>query len=119
MQLNISQEEYFNQRRKALNESNFSRLYTFDENGVAQYNDSDLGLAWLADLVAKDEYGNTKYTNEEQYNMIVAQGFGAYMQQDSSGKLIEKAVDEEGNESEDQTAFYAASIDAWWETINS
>ena len=93
MQLNISQEEYFNQRRKALNESQFNRLYTFDENGTIQYNDSDLGFAWLSDLVARDEYGNTKYTNEEQYNRIVAEGYGAYMQQDSSGALIEMEKD--------------------------
>ena len=119
MQLNIDQEDYFNQRREKLNESQFKRLYTFDENGTLQYNDEDLGFAWLSDLVAQDEYGNTKYTNEEQYNRIVAQGYGAYMQQDSSGALIEMERDEEGNLKEDQSAYYAKAIEAWWDTIDS
>jgi len=54
--LALSQEDYFNKRRKQLNNSPLSELYTFDESGQLHYKEGS--YKWLADLYTTDDYGN-------------------------------------------------------------
>ena len=109
-----TQQEFFNLRRSQLNGSAFSRFYTFDENGQLKYNDSDLGYKFLAELMARDDYGEAKYSAEQQYNMLVGAGMEAYMKYDSSGTEI--LMDED---SEDQSSFYSSSVQAFWDLVDS
>ena len=109
-----TQQEFFNLRRSQLNNGAFSRFYTFDENGQLKYNDSDLGYKFLAELMARDDYGEAKYSAEQQYNMLVGAGMEAYMKYDSSGTEI--LMDEE---SEDQSSFYSSSVQAFWDLVDS
>ena len=122
--LNISRQEYFNQRRAALNSSLFSSLYTFDENGQLKYNDTSVingqtgGFAFLSDLMTVDDFGKPKYSAEEQYNILTAAGFGDYMHYDSSGNEIVKEKEDSGKEKADQSTFYSNSVQAFWDVID-
>ena len=109
-----TQQEFFNLRRSQLNNGAFSRFYTFDENGQLKYNDSDLGYKFLAELMARDDYGEAKYSAEQQYNMLVGAGMESYMKYDSSGTEI--LMDED---SEDQSSFYSSSVQAFWDLVDS
>lgn len=84
-----SQQEHFEKRRKQLNEdSPFSQLYTFDENGQLKYQKGK--LEEMSAIFETDEYGRPKKTVEEQYEAI--QKFGIdpkYFAFDSSGKPLE------------------------------
>ena len=84
-----SQQERFEKRRKQLNEdSPFSQLYTFDENGQLKYQKGK--LEEMSAIFETDEYGRPKKTVEEQYEAI--QKFGIdpkYFAFDSSGKPLE------------------------------
>ncbi len=112
--LNDAQEEYFEKRRKELNEqSAFSSLYGFSETGQIYYKnvggDKD-AFEWFANLVGSDNKTNrANYTAEEQYNQLVKAGFEFAMQYDSSGNEIKK----EG------TDWYSTAVQAFWDKIDS
>lgn len=125
-QLNIDQQDYFNQRREQLNNSIFNKFYTFDENGqlkYAQYDNPEGGYSFLADLMSVDDYGKPKYNAKEQYEKLVAAGFEAYMQYDSSGKAIVKETGEETAKGSkgvsDEDNAYAQSVQAFWDQVDS
>ena len=128
-ELNISQRDYFNQRREQLNTANgpFTQWYTFDENGQLKYNDNYTfttkdgqqhqgAFNFMSELMSVDEMGRPKYTAEEQYNALVAAGFKDFMQYDTSGKEIVKKADAK---EEDLNSFYVASVEALWEHMDS
>lgn len=116
-QLNISKRDYFNQRRNQLNEYGaFKDWYKFDEQGQLKYNDG--ALAFLSDLTARDANNVPKYSLEEQYNMLIAQGYGAQMQYTSSGEEIQRPEAKEG-ETPDYSDFYSTSIQAVWDQVEA
>ena len=109
-----SQQEYFNKRRKELNEqSAFSALYGFSETGQLYYKNvygDKSAFEWLSDLAGRNETtGEANYTAEEQYNQLVAAGFEAFMKYDSSGNEIKQ----EGNE------WYSTAVQAFWDKIDA
>ena len=112
--LNDSQEEYFQKRLKEINEqSAFSALYGFSESGQLYYKDvyadGKSAFEWLSDLVGRNEVtGEANYTAEEQYNKLVAAGFGFAMEYDSSGNKIKQ----EG------TDWYNTALQAFWDKID-
>ena len=125
-ELNISRQEFFEQRREQLNTANgpFNQLYSFDENGQLKYNNENAfrikdgstvtgGFAFMSELMKVDEMGTPKYSAEDQYNMLVNAGFKDFMQYDTSGAQIEKP--EEG----DLTSFYSSSVQALFEHMDS
>ena len=113
--LNESQEAYFEQRRKELNEqSAFSALYGFSETGQLYYKDvyadNKSAFEWLSDLAGRDETtGKANYTAQEQYEKLVAAGFEFAMQYDSSGNEIKKEGD----------AWYTTAVQAFWDKIDA
>ena len=113
--LNESQEAYFEQRRKELNEqSAFSALYGFSETGQLYYKDvyadNKSAFEWLSDLAGRDETtGKANYTAQEQYEKLVAAGFEFAMQYDSSGNEIKKEGD----------AWYVTAVQAFWDKIDA
>ena len=114
-----TQQEFFNLRRSQLNSGAFSRFYTFDENGQLKYNDSDLGYKFLAELMARDDYGEPKYSAEQQYNMLVGAGMEAYMKYDSSGKEITRDSASSSKGTDEDTSFYSSSVQAFWDVVES
>ena len=129
--LNISKREYFEQRREQLNTANgpFNQLYSFDENGQLKYNDTNTfqigngqtvtgGLAFLSEIMHRDEMNKPKYSAEEQYNMLVANGFEPFMHYDSSGGEILPPEEKEGEET-DLTTWYTQSIQALFDHMDS
>lgn len=112
--LNDSQEEYFQKRLKEINQqSAFSALYGFSESGQLYYKDvyadNKSAFEWLSDLVGRNEVtGEANYTAEEQYNKLVAAGFGFAMEYDSSGNKIKQ----EG------TDWYNTALQAFWDKID-
>jgi len=66
----------------------FTALYTFDEYGQLKYKDG--ALAKLSELSGRDSLtGKANYTAAEQYEKLVAMGYGKYMEYDSSGNKID------------------------------
>ena len=104
-----SQEEYFNQRRNELNnESAFNALYKFSESGQLYYQPG--ALEWLSDLSGRNATtGEANYTAKEQYEKIVAAGYGFAMEYDSSGNKIKQ-------EGED---WYSTALQAFWDKIDA
>ena len=118
-----SQEAYFKKRRKEMNNSAFSKFYTFDEEGQLKYTEKSKlkngdkgGFAALSDLMATNPDGSTKYTAEQQYNKIKAWGFGSTMLYDSSGKKITDENQKKGKHSDE---FFTQSVQAFWDKIES
>lgn len=115
----VSQQEYFNRRREEMNNSAFSKFYTFDEEGQLKYNDNAVlangqkgGFQALADLVSQDDNGVPKYTPKQQYDLVRAWGFGSSMLYDSEGQKIEADKD-------NMDEFYVKSVEAFWERVDS
>lgn len=113
--LTKSQEAYFEKRRKELNEqSAFSALYGFSESGQLYYKDvyadGKSAFEWLSDLAGRDATtGEANYTAEEQYNKLVAAGFGFAMKYDSSGNEIKQEGDD----------WYSTAVQAFWDKIDA
>ena len=107
--LTDSQYEYFEKRRKELNEqSAFSALYGFGESGQLYYKDG--ALAWLSDLSGRNATtGEANYTAEEQYKRLVDAGFEFAMKYDSSGNEIKQ----EG------TDWYSTALQAFWDKMDA
>lgn len=104
-----SQEEYFNKRREELNkQSAFSSLYKFSESGQLYYQPG--ALEWLSDLSGRNATtGEANYTAKEQYEKLVAAGYGFAMKYDSSGNEIKQ----EG------TDWYSTALQAFWDKIDA
>ena len=129
--LNISRRDYFNQRRKQLNEDNgpFNQLYSFDEQGQLKYKSNvtingktwDSAFGFLSDLMTRDDAGRPKYSSEEQYNILTKAGFADYMKYDSSGKEIQLGGtdSDKGPSAEDYATFYSDSVEALFDWMDT
>ena len=127
--LMVSQQKYFTDRRNALNkQADFSSLYTFDENGQLQYNNNKktykingekkslTGFEFLSELNRRKANGQAVYTAKQQVQILKNNGFGKYMEYDSSGNKID--TKSEGWETTALQAFYD-KIDADREEMQS
>ena len=112
-QLSLEQEDYFNKRRKELNVQNgpFSSLYEFDEAGQLKYKPG--AFAALTERFGGDtNTGKPNYSVKEQYEWLLANGYGEYMKYNESGEEIKV----EGKT--DQKNMKAA-IEAFWAKIEA
>lgn len=112
-QLSLEQEDYFNQRRKELNDQNgpFSSLYEFDEMGQLKYKPGAFAL--LSERFGGDNAtGQPNYSVREQYDWLLANGYGEYMKYNESGEEIKV----EGKTDEKNMK---AAIEAFWAKIET
>ena len=109
-QLALEQQDYFEKRRKELNEQNgpFSSLYHFDEEGQIKYKDGK--FEWLSKLAGTNpNTGKPNYSVEQQYKKLIDAGYGKYMKYDSEGKKIDTTKVEGKKE----------AIEAFWDKIEA
>ena len=109
-QLALEQQDYFEKRRKELNEQNgpFSSLYQFDEEGQIKYKDGK--FEWLSKLAGTNpNTGKPNYSVEQQYKKLIDAGYGKYMKYDSEGKKIDTTKVEGKKE----------AIEAFWDKIEA
>ena len=121
-QLAQEQAAYYEQRRQDLEKSEFGKIFTFDKDGLMQYNDTATlaggqqgGLAALAKLNERESNGNAKYTAKEQYEMLKSWGFSEAMAYNDQGEKID--VTKDGGYSEAVQAFWDG-VDAWKEELD-
>ena len=87
------QKAYFKEQQAYYeNEGAFSALYSFDDYGQLTYRDG--AYEKLAKLFGVNELGKANYTVEQQYEQLVAMGYGDQMIYDTSGNEIDRS--EEG-----------------------
>ena len=119
-----SQQEFFDKRRKELNDQSypFSSLYEFDENGQLKYKDEQ--LAALSNLMGRNDGGtNTpgaaNYTAKEQYQMIIGMNkdFAKYMDYNESGEYVWEETEEGSGEWTEDS--YVAAVEAFWAKIEA
>ena len=102
-ELVILQKQYYDARRQDLEASPFGQFMHFDEHGHLQFTDD---YAKLVDMNATNADNSTKYTAEEQYNMLKEWGFEDYLKYDTSGKEIDMSKEGEG---------YTNAVKAFWD----
>lgn len=96
-----AQREYYLAQMKWLNEESiWGTFFTYDEDGLMQYRSPEIKVLFEAE--SRNAYGNSKYTSEQQYNLIrnelLAHGFSAdiisqYLDYDETGKKLDKVSD--------------------------
>ena len=105
-----SYDEYFETRRKELNDSPLTQFYEYDEAGQVRYKEG--GLQALTDLFTVDDTGKAKYTPQQQYQALKNAGLGEYMLRDSNGLMIEADED-------NMDQFYRDSVQAAFERMEA
>ena len=119
-----SQQEFFDKRRKELNDQSypFSSLYEFDENGQLKYKDGQ--LAALSNLMGRNDGGSktpgaANYTAKEQYQMIIGMNkdFAKYMDYNESGEYVWEETEEGSGEWTEDS--YVAAVEAFWAKIEA
>ncbi len=107
------QRDFYNQRRKDLLESEYSKIFTYDENGLMQYVDGkNRGLDILATLNATDKNGAAKMDAKQQLTYLKSIGFDiSVLNKDASGKPMR------GNS--DKMQVFWDSIDSWIDEMDS
>ena len=135
-QLNLSRENYFDQRRAALEKTPLGNIYEFDEKGQMKFKDNlnankfnghTNAFDFLQDLYGYDKNGKANYTNEQKYNIMQKAGLGEYMLYDSNGTKINK--DDFDDEDEyyktvteqvkDRIDDYASATQSLWDEIQT
>jgi DNA-binding PadR family transcriptional regulator len=99
-----SYNDYFETRRKELNDSPLKKFYEFNEAGQVQYKEG--GLYQLASLFELDDTGKARYTPQQQYDILDSMELDEYMLRDSSGLKIQ--WDSESDPTKEQ--FYRDSV---------
>lgn len=102
-ELVILQKQYYDARRADLEKTPFGQFISYDEHGHLQFTDD---YSKLVDMNATNADGSTKYTAEEQYNLLKSWGFEDYLKYDTSGKEIDMSKEEEG---------YTNAVKAFWD----
>lgn len=70
------QKDYYDRRREDLLKTDYSKIFTYDEDGLMQYVDGKgYGLDILATLNATDEHGVAKMTAKQQVQYLKDNGF--------------------------------------------
>ena len=107
------QRDFYNQRRKDLDASEYSKIFTYDENGLMQYVDGEnKGLDILATLNATDVNGKAKMDAKQQIAYLKSIGFDtSVLNYDASGKAMK-------GDSDKMQVFWD-SVDSWIEEMDS
>lgn len=120
-ELSSLQKDYYDKRREDLLNSNYGKIFTFDENGLMQYNDQATlpngdkgGLFALSKINAQNSDGSAVYTAREQYDLLKAWGFESELKYDDEGKEI-KFKDDDGKDREEA---YTEAVQAFWDKAN-
>ena len=108
------QESYYDLRRKEFEQTGYSRIFKFTEQGLMQYNDEDVakdsnlvGLFSLARLNALDANNQPVYTSKQQYDMLQEMGFGSDLLYTAEGEAIDVSEDDG----------YAKAVEAFWDKL--
>ena len=108
------QESYYDARVKAFQESEYSRIFKFTDQGLMQYNDEDIandsdlvGLFALAQLNATDINNQPLYTAKEQYQKLVDMGFGNELKYTAEGEAVDLSEDDG----------YSKAVEAFWDKL--
>ena len=116
-ELSYLQKDYYDRRREDLANSNYGKIFTFNEEGLMQYNDQATmangdrgGLFALAELNQQNPDGSTKYSAKEQYELLKAWGFSEEMRYDNQGKEI--VYDKKSKNADD---YYTKAVQAFWD----
>ena len=108
------QKKYYEQRRADLNATDYSKIFTYDEDGLMQYVEEDgLGLDILAHLNATDENGKAIYDAKDQLKEL-QKTFGFDISVLKTNADGTKAEDEE-----QMMQNFWDGIDGWMEEMDS
>ena len=108
------QKKYYEQRRADLNATDYSKIFTYDEDGLMQYVEEDgLGLDILAHLNATDENGKAIYDAKDQLKEL-QETFGFDISVLKTNADGTKAEDEE-----QMMQNFWDGIDGWMEEMDS
>lgn len=107
------QKDYYDKRRKDLLSTDYSKVFTYDQDGLMQYVDGkDRGLDILATLNATDENGKAIYTLAEQLAYLRKVGFDT--------KVLETNADGTKTEDEEQMLQnFWDGVDGWMDELDS
>ena len=106
------QKDYYDKRREDLLSTDYSKIFTYDQDGLMQYVDGkDRGVDILATLNATDENGKALYTLAEQLAYLRKVGFDT--------KVLETNAD--GTKAEDEEQMlqnFWDGVDGWMEELD-
>ena len=107
------QKDFYDKRRADLKASEYSKIFTYDENGLMQYVDGQgRGLDVLATLNATNVNGAAKMNASQQLAYLKSIGFNtSVLNKDASGKTMK-------SDSERIQVFWD-SVDSWKEELDS
>ena len=107
------QKDYYDRRREDLLSTDYSKIFTYDQDGLMQYVDGkDRGLDILATLNATDENGKAIYTLAEQLAYLRKVGFDT--------KVLETNADGTKVEDEEQMLQnFWDGVDGWMDELDS
>ena len=113
-QLSEIQKSYYDARREDLNNSDYSKIFTYDKDGLMQYVDGkDKGLDILATLNKTDENGKALYNAKEQLK---------YLQNTVGFDINVLKTNADGTKAEDEEQMmqnFWDSVDGWMEEMDS
>lgn len=112
-ELAAGQKEYYELRRKDLNSTDYSKIFTYDEDGLMQYvSGENRGLDLLATLNATDANGKALMTAKEQLAYLESVGFKtSVLETNPDGTKAETP--------EDQMQNFWDGVDGWMEEMDS
>ena len=121
--LSALQKSYYDKRREDLANSKFGQIFTFNEDGLMQYNDTATlkngdkgGLFALAKINAQNPDNSPVYTAKQQYELLKSWGFSdEELKYDASGNLIQWK-DDDGKLRQEA---YTESVEAFWDKIDA
>lgn len=111
-QLAAEQKAYYEQRRADLNSTDYSKIFTYDEDGLMQYvSGENRGLDLLATLNATDANGQAQMTAKEQLAYLESVGF-------DTSVLATNADGTAAETDEDKMQNFWDGIDGWMEEMD-
>jgi len=120
-ELSNLQKSYYDARRQDLATSNYGKIFTFNDEGLMQYNDEARmangdrgGLFALAEIIRQNPDGSSVYTAQQQYEILKSWGFEQDMKYDDKGKEI--VYDENSKNADD---YYTKSVQAFWDKVDA
>ena len=112
-ELAAGQKEYYEQRRKDLNSTDYSKIFTYDSEGLMQYvSGENRGLDLLASINATDANGKALMTAKEQLAYLEKAGF-------DTSVLKTNPDGTEAETPEDQMQNFWDGVDGWMEEMDS
>ena len=111
-QLAAEQKAYYEQRRADLNSTDYSKIFTYDEDGLMQYvSGENRGLDLLATLNATNANGQAQMTAKEQLAYLESVGF-------DTSVLATNADGTAAEADEDKMQNFWDGIDGWMEEMD-